>query len=132
MHLPAKANSLTVQTFMANKSLSDSDSDSDARDRITIKDVIRFAKGISQTACYTRVPPAARQRMEPPGRNHGGTIREGCTFWSLIHTHTHTHKTTLVKLQKAVCVRCDWMQLQLSSFFISTQVLVFVIMVNLR
>ena len=28
MHLPAKANSLTVQTFMANKSLSDSDSDS--------------------------------------------------------------------------------------------------------
>ena len=29
MHLPAKANSLTVQTFMANKSLSDSDSDSD-------------------------------------------------------------------------------------------------------
>ena len=27
MHLPAKANSLTVQTFMANKSLSDSDSD---------------------------------------------------------------------------------------------------------
>ena len=29
MPLPAKANSLTVQTFMANKSLSDSDSDSD-------------------------------------------------------------------------------------------------------
>ena len=28
MHLPAKANSLTVQTFMANKSFSDSDSDS--------------------------------------------------------------------------------------------------------
>ena len=25
MHLPAKANSLSVQTFMANKSLSDSD-----------------------------------------------------------------------------------------------------------
>ena len=31
MHLPAKANSLTVQTFMANKSLSDSDSDSDSQ-----------------------------------------------------------------------------------------------------
>ena len=27
MHLPAKVNSLSVQTFMANKSLSDSDSD---------------------------------------------------------------------------------------------------------
>ena len=27
MHLPAKANSLSLQTFMANKSLSDSDSD---------------------------------------------------------------------------------------------------------
>ena len=29
MHLPAKANSLSLQTFMANKSLSDSDSDSE-------------------------------------------------------------------------------------------------------
>ena len=29
MHLPAKVNSLSVQTFMAKKSLSDSDSDSD-------------------------------------------------------------------------------------------------------
>ena len=30
MHLPAKANSMSVQTFMANKSISDSDSDSDS------------------------------------------------------------------------------------------------------
>ena len=32
MHLPAKANSLSVKTFMANKTLPDSDSESKGRD----------------------------------------------------------------------------------------------------
>ena len=37
MHLPAKANSLSVQTFMANKSLSDSDVNMHACQYVNVK-----------------------------------------------------------------------------------------------
>ena len=39
MHLPDKANSLSVQTFMANKSLSDSDSDMNICHDIPMKEI---------------------------------------------------------------------------------------------
>ena len=46
MHLPAKANSLSVQTFMVNKSLSDSDSETESSGK-----ELRYA--VSRGCLYT-------------------------------------------------------------------------------
>ena len=75
MHLPAKANSLTVQTFMANKSLSDSDSDMNAIFFSVKKKVFALATEFSYrmllcpfiAACSSIYWWPSREAAKPPG-----------------------------------------------------------------
>ena len=69
MHLPAKANSLTVQTFMANKSLSDSDSDSDMLDMVIYSSLAHASKPNSPSSLSS----LKRQGLSWWGDEAGGT-----------------------------------------------------------